>query len=339
MKKLLWAIISLILLLFAAEKAFDFFIQQNRNIKLSFVRQGGLTYDILYHGPCETLFTISPKYLDSLTQVKSYNFALRHTDFADNYLHLYLYLQKNKAPKQVYLYVTPESFDLRFNTFHSFRFAPYLNDSIVYKTVKEMDSTYVSYTWLPFAKYFYYNSYKTFDAIQGVKHFFTQNKKPYFTDGFIPHHPTNYGQEDDGYVAPKKLLYAAQKKISEQSDSTLFYEIYEQGQTFIWDKTREKYLRKIILLCKQNRIQLYLYESTPYFGSIIDQKNRNEFLNKTHEIAAENGIQYLLFNQLPLTYEKKHFVCPLILSVEGSKIFMQHFAGTVRSNFKKLDKN
>ena len=339
MKKIIWAFLSLVLLFWSLEKLFDYLILQNKNIKASYVYSGGLTYDILYHGPCEPLFTISPNYLDSLTRLKSYNFALRHTDFADNYLHLYLYLKNNKAPKQVYLYVTPESFDLRFNTFHTFRFAPYLKDSVIRNVVMEMDSDYSKYTWIPFIKYAYYNSYKTFDALQGAKHIFTTNKKPYFSDGFIPHHATDYPGENDGYIAPKQLLYAANKKISKESDSSLFYELYSKKEEFVWDKTREKYLRKIISLCKENNIQLFLYESTPYFGSVYDQVNRKEFINRTHEIAFENRIQYLVFDTLPLTYEKKHFVCPLIFTVPGSKIFMKEFAKTVNKNYEGLRKS
>ena len=120
----------------------------------------------------------------------------------------------------------------------------------------------------------------------------------------------------------------------EESDSSLFYELYNKKEEFVWNPTREKYLRKIIALCKEHHVQLFLYESTPYFGSVYDQVNRKNFINRTHEIAFENGIQYFTFDTLPLTYEKKHFVCPLIFTVQGSQVFMKEFAKTVNKNYE-----
>lgn len=305
------------------EPIFDFLIQENQNIKLSRVRKGGMEVDHLIHGPCEPLFTISPTYLDSISGMRSYNYALRHTDFADNYLHLYLYLQKNGVPGKMYLYVTPESFDVDFNTFHTFRFAAYLDDEIVSETVKEMDPDYMDYTWIPFGKYMYYNSYKTFDAIQGFKHWLSDDKSPYFEDGHVPHGTTDYSFEDDGYIAPKKLSYAAGKQASGDGS---YYEIYDSAQSFTWDLTREKYFRKILELAGEKNLDVVLYESTPYWGSIYNQPNRQEFIEKTKAIASEYDVPYLLFDTLEIGRNKQNFVCPLIVGEEAGKKFMQAFA-------------
>lgn len=329
MKKFVYALLTVLVISVGLEKAWDFLIKENKNIKLAYVVQGGLDNELLIHGPCEPLFTISPTYLDSITGIKSYNYALRHTDFADNYLHLYLYLKHNKAPKQMYLYVTPESFDLRFNTFHTFRFAAWLKDSVVSDVVKEMDPDYFAYTWIPFAKYAYYNSYKTFDAIQGFKHWMSAKSDPYFVDGHVPHGPTVYSDETDGYIAPKNLTYANGNEVQQSSNGGSYYEIYDSIQTFVWDQTREKYLRKTIELAQQNGVEVFLYESTPYQGSIEIQPNREAFLTRTATIAKEFDVQYLLFDSLEIGHNKANFVCPLILGEQSGKVFMQEFANTI----------
>lgn len=313
------------------EATWDFLIRENKNIKLSYAVQGGLAPEILFHGPCEPLFTISPSYLDSITGIKSYNYALKHTDFADNYLHLYLYLKHNTPPKQLYLYVTPESFDLRFNTFHTFRFAAWLSDSLVNEVVKEMDPDYHSYSFLPFVKYAYYNSYKTFDAIQGFKHWLTHSKTPYFTDGHVPHEPTIYALEQDGFIAPTELTFANGNQVTRQENGKMFYEIYDSAQVFTWNETREKYLRKIISLAQEKGVEVILYESTPYLGSIINQPNRQLFLKRTRQIGREYGVNYLLYDALPLGKNKLNFVCPLILGEEGGKKFMDELAKTIKN--------
>lgn len=319
-------------MLFLADNAYSFFIQENKNLKLSNATQGGLNYDILFHGPCEPLFTIDASKVDSLAGTNSYNFALRHTDFADNYLNLYLYLKANKAPKQVYLYVTPESFDIRFNSFHSYRFAPYLGDEIVDEVMWDMDSDYMELTWLPFMRFAYYNSSKTFNAIQGVKHYFNDKSDPYFKDGFIAHPDNQFYTRPDGYIAPEHLVFAANYDVSEISDSSLYYELYEKRQTFNWAEKRAKYLSKLFQLCKDKGIELILYESTPYAGAVSDQPNRMKFLLKTDSIANSHGSKYMLFNDLEIKEDKSNFVCPLILSVKGTQEFTKAFADSVKAN-------
>lgn len=334
MKKIVISIVLIIASLFLLDAVFSFLIQENRNIKLSNAMKGELEYDVLFHGPCEPLFTIDASFIDSLVGTNSYNYALRHTDFADNYLHLYLYLKKNKAPKQVYLYVTPESFDLRFNTFHSYRFAPYLNDTLVEKVVEEMDTAYAEKTWFPFMRFAYYNSYKTFDAIQGFTHYINNKRDPYFKDGFIAHPDNVYHARPDGYIAPEHLVYAASYNVSQLTDSSLYYELYEERQTFKWNAVREKYLRKIFELCTSKGMKLFLYESTPYLNSVNDQPNRQEFLEKTADIAREYGSKYIQMDQLEISKDKRNFVCPLILSIKGTKPFLQSFSDSIKVNLQ-----
>jgi len=332
MKKLAYALLTVLLILVVLEKSWDFLIKENKNIKLAHAVQGGLENDVLIHGPCEPLFTISPKYLDSLTGLKSYNYALRHTDFADNYLHLYLYLKHNKAPKQMYLYVTPESFDRRFNTFHAFRFAAWLEDSLVNEVVKEMDPDYHQYSWIPFMKYAYYNTYKTFDALQGFKHWISSGKDPYFVDGHVPHGLTAYTEEPNGFVAPATLTYANGNEVEQLENGGTYYEIYDSAQTFEWDDTRSKYLRRIIQLAREHHIKIVLYESTPYKGSIVNQPNREKFISNITYEALGSGAEYLLFDTLEIGKLKSNFVCPLILGEEAGKVFMQEFAKEIVKN-------
>jgi hypothetical protein len=80
------------------DKIYTFGLRHNQNIKIVNTSLHPKNAEILAHGPCEPLWMICPAMLDSLTNVPSYNLALSHSDFADNYLHLYFYLKKNRAP-------------------------------------------------------------------------------------------------------------------------------------------------------------------------------------------------------------------------------------------------
>ena len=329
MKKIVFSILLVILGLFGLDASFSFLIKENRNIKVSNAMRGEMDYDILFHGPCEPLFTIDASAIDSMIGTKSYNYALRHTDFADNLLHLHLYLKANKKPKQVYLYVTPESFDLRFNTFHTYRFAPYLEDSLVSKVVKDMDPDYYAQTNIPFMRFAFYNSYKIFDAIQGLKHYIKGKDNPYFKDGHISHPDNEFHTKPDGYIAPEHLVYAANLNVAELTDSSLYYELYEERQSFNWDADRAKYLTQLFELCNQHKIELILYESPAYAGGVKDQPNRQLFLMRTDSIAKHHNSEYLIFNDEKITIEKSNFVCPLILSVKGTVQFLKIFSDSI----------
>ena len=90
--KLFLTILLLWALLLGTSKLYDFCIEQNCNLKLSYVLKSPVNADILFHGPCEPLWMVNPHIIDSIVHLKSYNIALSHSDFADSYLHLYFYL-------------------------------------------------------------------------------------------------------------------------------------------------------------------------------------------------------------------------------------------------------
>ena len=297
-----------------------------------------LTPDVLIHGPCEPLFTLDPAFLESQSELTYYNYALRHTDFADNYLHLYLYLQKNPPPKYLLLYATPESFDVRFNTFHSFRFAPFLKDSVVDAVVQELDSNYHRFAFLPFARYAYFNSYKTWDAIQGLKHWMEGESEPYFKDGFVSHPNTEYTAAQSGFIPPKNLTYAAGNKVQFDDVGNFYYEIYDSAQVFVWDKRREKYFRKILTLAQNAGIETIVYESTPFWGSIANQPNRLSFLNRIKDIAQAHAVPFWVFDSLAIGATRQNFVCPLILGENGGRAFMKVLAKKIDFNHAQRQK-
>lgn len=331
MKKFFLSLLILLAIFIALDRVWGFLIAQNRNIKLSYVRNTPLDPDVLIHGPCEPLFTLDPTFLSQQGDLSYYNYALRHTDFADNYLHLYLYLKRNPAPKYLLLYATPESFDLRFNSFHTFRFAPFLEDSVVAGVVAERDPDYYRYTLIPFARYAYFNSYKTWDAIQGLKHWMQGEASPYFEDGFVPHPNTEYTESLNGFIPPQKLTYAAGNQVEYDDSGGFYYEIYDSAEVFVWDASRENYFRKILDLARDSGIQTIVYESTPFWGSVAYQPNRRIFLNRIQSITREYDVPFWIFDTLEIGANRKNFVCPLILGQEGGKAFMKELVKKMKA--------
>lgn len=285
------------LILIACEKLYDFFLLENHNIKTSYITKEKVNADVLILGNCVPYTTISPEIIEEKTKLKTYNLAEHNADFAENYLSIYLYLKNNKAPKFALLYISPETFDDRYNSFNSCRFSSFLNEDVVAKVIQEEDPKYYKWTAIPFMKYGYYNNQFTFNVIQGGKHYFQKRHTPYLKDGFNPH----FNLENKSNIA--------------------FNESYVRNQEFKWSKTKEKYLIQLIQLAQKKKIKLIFYESPMYTKLLKFQANRKDILDRTKRIANAYKIDYLVFDTMEISNSKKNFISTNSMNYESSKKF------------------
>ena len=234
-KKVEITFFTVIVLLIILEKVYDFFTLRNLNLKTSYVVKTKIDADVLIMGPCEPLWMINPDEFDPLIGMKSYNLAANHSNFAENYLQLYLYLKNNKAPKFAFLYVTTESMDGTFNLFNTYRYPQFLDDDVVREVVSDQDTSYIHYTWIPFMKYAYYNNYTMFNMVQGAKHFFTLKAKPY---------------SENGYIKPRNMSWIRFERFTKKNPD---------GYEYLWNKREVFYLEKIIALAKKKNIRSFCF--------------------------------------------------------------------------------
>ena len=291
---------------------FSFGIKHNLNIKSSYVSSHKINADVLVLGPCEPLWMVAPAIITKKTNLSCYNLANSHSDFADNYLHLHLYLKNNKAPKYLLLFVTPESFDTNYNTFYSYRFSSFLNDTVVENTVKECDKDFYRYTSLPFIKYAYYSHQTFFSALQGWKHCFTKKALPYYADGFEP---------------PAKIVWDNHYENLKKK--------YPKGYSFTLDTLREKYLYKLLWLCKEQHIEVIMYESPILRETAQNQPNRADFIEQINYVAKNMNFKFISFQDLPMAESKKNYVSPMVTTLQGSYLFSDTLGGYLKSIIKK----
>lgn len=296
-------------------RLYDFALEQNCNLKIAYVQKEKIDADIIIHGPCEPLWMISPVILDKHTHLKSYNLSSSHSDFADNYLHLYSYLKSNKKLEYLFLYVTPESMDSKYNTFNTYRFAPYLTDKVVDSVVKECDPEYYNWIKIPFMKHAYYSNKVNFNVLQGLKHYFTNRKLPYFPDGYEPPFQVKWDNHLEKFI-----------------------QLYPHGYNFEWNKLREKYLCKIIELALQKKIKIYLYESPVLKEALQYQPNREEMITRIKAIADKYGIKYIQFENMKIAESRDYYMSTLNTNLKGSRIFTDSLGEFIRKEilFKNL---
>ncbi len=297
-------VILVILAAVGMEKTYDFFLKHNCDLKSSYTMNTKINAEMLILGPCEPMVTIKPEKLQELIKLKTYNLATNHSCFAENYLHLYLYLKNNTPPKYLLLYVTTESTDGEFNVFNTYRFPHFLDDSVVNKTVKDADYKYYRLSFIPFMKYAYYNSYIDFEVVQGIKHYLANKTIPNNKDGFREPWNTDWD-------------YRFERKFTVR---------YPKGKVFEWNDKEVEYLKKTIELAQKNNIKVVLYES-PFLGEVVPYiLNRKEILDKTHDLAKEYNVQYCVFDTMQMCKSRKYFVSMLITNKKGSELFTQTLA-------------
>ncbi len=319
------AILSVLLLLFALllNSIYRIALEHNVNLKASFVQRQKIDADVLFHGPCEPLFTIDPAYLESKWNKKIYNLSLDHSDFADNYLHLYLYLKNNKVPEYLFLYVTPESFDLNYNTFHTYRFIPFMNDSLVSATVNDCDSNYTEWSHLPLLKYTYFGNRLNFLALQGFKHLISGKDSAFFANGYEEHkqNPLTFM---DGEISNDSLVWGNLPSVNK----------YKLGVSFKWNENRAKYLDKLLELATSKGIKVIIYESPSYAAIIETEPDRIDFIQKARHIANKYNVDFWVFDDTEISDEQSNFISPQIMKSKASAQFMDILYERVKENHK-----
>ena len=271
--------------------------------------------DILIHGPCEPEWMIDPHIIDTTVGSKSYNLSLNHSDFADNYLHLYLYLKYQKTPKYLFLYVTPVSFDEEIaNTFNTYRFSPFIDEPVVFETVKELDPTYAKYSFIPSMRFAYYSEFTYLKAIQGGYYFLTGRKKVEHPNGYAP------------------ALSSWNTAISEYRVNHSYY------NKMNWSILREKYFRKTIELAQSKGIKVILYESPIYKPDEELLDNRKPMMEKIKLIADSYKVPFLVFDTLEMANKKENFFATYNTTHKGSCEFSTHFANYIKENIYNVDR-
>lgn len=304
-------IVILVILLFSSlygmEKLYDYFLRQNRNVKVSNVTHDQKDYDVIFHGSCTPALIVSPEVFKEITGKTSYNLGEHNANYAENYLSFLIYLKYHKAPDYLFLDVTPESLDERFNRFQSYRYAHFMNISEVNEVVREMDPDYYKWTRIPFLKYAYYNDKVNFKTIQGGLHKLKDKPRAFYKDGF------------------------ELSKPAKNMPQIPFKSGYDGGITLIWSEKREKYLRKLVDLAEENGVKVILFNPPMYSETSKLILNKQAIFAKSSTLAKELKLDYINFDTLDMAKNKSNFITTINMSYQGAMEFSDIFSDRMKS--------
>ena len=116
-------------------------------------------YDIILLGDSRIHFGLNPYYIDSVTGLSSYNFAIGGSDAAMLKLNSTLYLQQHPAPKFVVIGAGNSMIKAPLSVKSQFHFLYYLKEDAVYDQLKKYYPGLLLVKYLPFLKYAYFDEY------------------------------------------------------------------------------------------------------------------------------------------------------------------------------------
>jgi len=309
LKKIIITILITLVILKIAEFASEWAVERYPGSKTNYISQKKFDAKIIYHGACEVEWGINPDYLDTLIGIKSYNLAKQGSSFVDNYLDLYVYLKNQQKPEYLFLQVGPESFNISKNDAEVYNYVNYFDDSTVVDVLKTEDSRYMSSSVVPYLKFSFYNNFNLYRVFSGLMHRVANIDDLRYTNGYrIP-------QGFDSRVNKPFLT-----KIDENS----------------WNAQEEKYFRKIILLCKSQKIKVILFRTPSY----LPYQTLNPFLKQKNKliqkIASDFELPYFEFDNIEMNKDSSNFfITPCNLSLKGVKKFNDIFSKQLKDSIFK----
>ena len=273
---------------------------------ISFYKEPKNSLDVIFFGSSHSYSTFSPKVIYEETGLKSYNFATQQQPLWITYYYMKESLKYQK-PKYMVVEILMTSNDENYmkesvNRDAIDKMRPSINKIEVIKTSVEKPSDRLSY---------YFNIIKYHDRWNNL----VRND---VTDYFKNDENKGFTHLEGNHEKATKLDVS---KIKEKSKISLKNEIY---------------LNKIILLGKENNIEL-IFVKTPCTTTIENQKKYNYVKN----IVRSYDYNYLNYNEkyseLNLDFEKDFYDSGHLIGEAAIKV-SKHFANYLKENFK-IQKN
>jgi hypothetical protein len=260
-------------------------------------------YDFAVLGSSRAYGSFDMTVLNNLVKKKGINLGANGSGYIDNFLTLYEFLKNGNTAKVLYLQVdiyslsSAQSFS---NAFHTYQYLPYWNDPTVQEGVQQYLSTEEKIIWkyIPAIRYFKYNKY--FSPKEAIRRYKLKNK-----------HKSPFDIPMGGIG------------LSAKAEPPSMMKNLRPGRKL--DNMDILYLKKIISLCRQNKIEVITYkapESTIVNSKITDIKELYKSVDKILDSLS-------LVNIKPdpkIECVESNFTDPSHLSQRGRKLFTLYFA-------------
>ena len=299
-KKIVFLFLLLSFSLYALAYVVDAGLRKSRNVHFANwndLYNSMINADLLIMGSSRAEFQISPKILDSVLALNSYNLGLSAWHFDMQYARFRIYLQHNRKPKYIIQNVDVYGFSRRQDVADYQQFLPYIQDTILQNVTHNHKGEFDIYQQnVPLYKY------KTQQklAIEGFLGFV----------GFSNLYDTttkHKGYRGNDYVWNK--------------DFESFKKRFPKGAKYRFDKEIKRQFEEYLAFCKSENIKVILVYAPEYFEIQPYYKNKSELINLCQESVRKYHCHFLDYSKNSLCYNRDYFYNSQHLNRRGAELF------------------
>jgi hypothetical protein len=253
--------------------------------------------DLLIMGSSRAEFHISPKILDSLLTLNSYNLGLSAWHFDMQYARFKMYLQHNKKPKYIIHNVDLYGFSKRSDVADYPQFLPYIQDTILQNVTKKHNGEFDIYQKnVPLLKY--------------------KNQHKLVLEGIF-----NFAGFSNLYDTTLKYKGYRGNDFAWNKDFESFKKRFPKGVKYKFDKEVVRQFDEYLAFCKQENIKMILVYAPEYYEVQPYYKNKAELIKLCLKSVEKYDCKFLDYSKNSLSYNREYFYNSQHLNRRGAELF------------------
>ena len=265
--------------------------------------------DMVLLGPSRTEYMISPRILDSMLYINTYNLGMDGWFFSMEYQRMKIYLQHNKTPKYIVTNIDSRIFSPNTDLFKYEQFIPYLSDTMIQNATKNHIGEFTSREiYFPLFKYCNHP-----DLIkEGVKNYFNGQS-------------ITESKEKGYYPWPGKFDMNAFKDHVKHYPNGIMFPINDSvvGQ-FI----------DFVKFCKENNVKLIFDFAPLYYEEQHFERSLPEVMKIINSVAQQYEIPILDYRTDSINYDTSYFANVQHLNQKGAELFSKKLATDLQKYIK-----
>jgi hypothetical protein len=264
--------------------------------------------DLLVMGSSRAEFHISPKILDSVLSLNSYNLGLSAWHFDMQYARFRMYLQHNHKPKYIIQNVDVYGFSKRQDVVDYEQFLPYTQDTILQKTILGHKGEFdIFQRNIPLLKY--------------------KNDPNLAFEGLF-----NFVGNTVLYDTTTKFKGYRGNDYAWNQDFERFKKRFPKGAKYKFDLEVTQQFEKFLAFCKKENIKVFLVYAPEYYEVQKYYKNKEELMKLCRESALKYDCQFLDYSKDSLCYDQQYFYNSQHLNKRGAEIFSLKLSQNLKKN-------